>query len=262
MVQLAVEDSKAAWKVLIEVLRGNSTMTAVKKSLKITHPSALEQLQRLEKKNYISGERLGRQKFYTMNWSGFRQFLLLDLVKPKTEAKVQNVIDSLGLDKNLDHLIERYFRSIVLGGVLNFVVELSVDGEPMSIEDIAKTNDDPFDYERIVEEARKNMLDSEFSELYKKNEYSLSTIKEAMERFLDRMISFSNSIMIDIKDKKIKEDDLEPEFFKICMSLDVISKNMKTQGIYRDVLFEKLVQFYIKKKSKEVIDRTKRFFGR
>ncbi len=262
MVRLAVEDSRAAWKVLVEVLRGNNTMTAVKKSLRITHPSTLEQLQRLEKNGYITGERQGRQKFYTMNWAGFKNFMLLELVEPKADAKVQNLIDKLKIEHNIDGLIEKYFRFIVLGGVLNFVIELSVDGKSMSVEEMAKMNDDPYEYERIVEEARKNVLGSEFAELYKKNEYSTSTVGEAMERFFNSMVSFSSTIMMDIKDKKVREDDLEPEFFEFCKSLNEISKSMTTQGIYRNSLFEKLIQFYIKKESKNLMHRTRRFFGK
>jgi DNA-binding Lrp family transcriptional regulator len=231
MVKIDVERSKTAWMVFVEVLRGNNTMTAIKKSLKISHPSALDQLQKLEKAGYITGEKGGRTKVYTLNWEKLRKYIVNGLIIPKTGMDAQNEAQLLETDEVMLKMVRYFYEDVVISGILNPIVEISSTSGNQSLLDAAQSTDTYSDYRNILDESRRNMMEERFQLLYKQYPETQSTIHESLEHLSYFLMACSR----------------QPEKYGKRLSvffgkLKRIFEDMEGSGIYNKVFFEKMLE--------------------
>jgi DNA-binding transcriptional ArsR family regulator len=230
MVKIPVESSKSSWKVFVEVLRGNNTMTKIKKSLKISHPSALSQLQRLEKAGYLTSEKGGRIKVYSINWQKLKLYLLNDIMKPMAGTEGIGLIEILQKDEFLTTIVEYFYKDVVLSCILNPIVEVSTEGGTQTLTDLAGSEINYSDFKNVLEESRKNLIDEKFYLLYKEYPESESTIHDSVYELLLFLIRAADDH---------EQKNLESRFKKFLVDFRKIMESFEGRGIYKTVFLNR-----------------------
>lgn len=238
MVKIPVEHSQTSWKTFIEVLRGNNTMTKIKKSLKISHPSVLSQLQKLEKAGYFLSEKSGRIKVYEISWEKLKFYLLNSIIRPVVGTDVIGIVEVMQRDEFLTNLVEYFYKDVVLSCVLNPIVEVSTEDGTKTLKDLAKSDMTFVDFKNIVEESRKNMMDEKFYLLYKQYPLAESTLHESLLELFGFL-----SELVKLPDGKVKFDE---KFSKFMEDFKKIVGSMEGTGMYKRVFFAKLLQRFSK----------------
>jgi len=238
MVKTDIEQSKTSWKTFVEVLRGNNTMTKVKESLKISHPSALSQLQKFEKAGYFTGEKSGKLKVYSINWQKLKLYMLNNIIKPMVGAEGIAIVEVLQRDEFMTNLIEYFYKDVVLSCILNPIVEVSTEGGTQTLADIAISKMSFADFKNIVEESRKDMIGEKFHLLYKQYPLAESTINESLEALF--------RFLLEVSQKGESKMKLDERFSRFMSDFRKIASSIEGKGMYKKVFSDRFLQRFAK----------------